>query len=355
MSDELPSSDQTIVLAGIDEAGYGPTLGPLCVAMSVFELPRATSRTAPDLWELLHKAVCREPGRGGKHDVSGRIAVADSKQLKGSNHAKSVHPLVHLERGVLGFLHAQHEHLPADDAELFALLGTAFPAHDWYAPPATALPCANDAGLLRIAASKLRGEMHASSISARSLRCMVVGEAQFNKIAEDSGGKAATTQHAIGVYLDELWREHAHARADGGVRCGLVCDRLGGRMEYAEMLRSLLARAKHDVTVEIIEESPARSKYVVRCDGASPRAMGVTFLVESEQRHLAVALASMTAKYTRELAMMRFNRWWGAFAARELGVELKPTAGYALDARRWLHDARELVGNERRRELVRIV
>ena len=43
--------------------------------------------------------------------------------------------------------------------------------------------------------------------------------------------------------------------------------------------------------------------------------------------HLNVALASMAAKYLREVCMLQFNRYW---AAQVPG--LKPTAGYPTDA-----------------------
>lgn len=65
--------------------------------------------------------------------------------------------------------------------------------------------------------------------------------------------------------------------------------------------------------------------------------MRVIFEVDADSRHFPVALASMTAKLVRELAMMRFNRYWGDRLA-----EIKPTAGYRTDARRWLEDARRL-------------
>jgi hypothetical protein len=61
--------------------------------------------------------------------------------------------------------------------------------------------------------------------------------------------------------------------------------------------------------------------------------MRVIFEVEAEERHFPVALASMTAKLVRELAMLRFNRYWSGRMA-----ELKPTAGYRNDAWRFLDD-----------------
>jgi hypothetical protein len=72
-------------------------------------------------------------------------------------------------------------------------------------------------------------------------------------------------------------------------------------------------------------------------EGRALRRMRVIFEVEAEMRHFPVALSSMTAKLVRELSMMRLNRYWGD----RIG-EIKPTAGYRTDARRWLEDARRL-------------
>jgi len=51
------------------------------------------------------------------------------------------------------------------------------------------------------------------------------------------------------------------------------------------------------------------------------------------ERHLPTALASMTAKYLRELAMRPFNAFWQRHVP-----ELKPTAGYPTDAVRFYSD-----------------
>jgi len=57
----------------------------------------------------------------------------------------------------------------------------------------------------------------------------------------------------------------------------------------------------------------------------------ISFTVGGEMDHLPIALASMTAKYVRELWMDRMNRW---FAARV--TNLAPTAGYVKDGRRFV-------------------
>ena len=50
-----------LIYAGIDEAGYGPMFGPLCVAgASVFILEEYNPDDgAPDMWSLLITIICK--------------------------------------------------------------------------------------------------------------------------------------------------------------------------------------------------------------------------------------------------------------------------------------------------------
>ena len=67
--------------------------------------------------------------------------------------------------------------------------------------------------------------------------------------------------------------------------------------------------------------------------------MRVRFLRKADAVDPAAALASMTAKYVRELFMESLNAF---FAARVEG--LKPTAGYYSDGRRFLADVEDVLG-----------
>ncbi|HVS72569.1 MAG TPA: hypothetical protein VHQ47_15035, partial [Phycisphaerae bacterium] len=88
-----------MIVAGIDEAGYGPLLGPLVVSAAGFELAgvaldvEAELGGAGCLWKLLKGAVAKKaPAK------KGRVLVADSKIV----HAQAEGVRL-LERGVLAF------------------------------------------------------------------------------------------------------------------------------------------------------------------------------------------------------------------------------------------------------------
>ncbi len=341
------------VLAGIDEAGYGPTLGPLAVGLAVLEVTgvEGAEGGVPDLWRSLEAGVCREAGRGGTRDRQGRVAIADSKRLKLPNSSGAAHPLVNLERGVLSMLAAMGDggHSPTTDDELFAMLGGSLPAHIAYSGPALALPIGNPPGEIAISANVVRKACVGAGVRVLAMRCRMIGEGQFNAIIERTRNKSETTALAVGEHLRAVIRGFSAGEQPDRPRqrLGIVCDRLGGRTSYDRML----SRELPGMSVTTVDETEERSRYVVT-DGAGSRA-GVSFMVEGEKHHMAVALASMIAKYCRELAMIRFNRFFAVQHRDLTGIEIRPTAGYALDARRWLSEIGETLTARDRDELVR--
>src|SRR3954452_20338883 len=64
-----------VIVAGFDEAGYGPRLGPLVLAWTAFRVPDATWDRC--LWKELSAAV-RDRCNGAKS----KLWIADSKEIK---------------------------------------------------------------------------------------------------------------------------------------------------------------------------------------------------------------------------------------------------------------------------------
>lgn len=318
-----------LIYAGIDEAGYGPMLGPLCVGMSVFRVSDwAQGDPAPDLWDRLKPAVVRT----AKEAAKGGVAFGDSKKLKLPNQSTTRHPLTHLERGVLSVLGARPRAAPlACDSDLFRQLGVELGPGDWYGGEPGPLPCSTTADLIRIEAAQVRAAMHRAGIELVSLSVTVTDEPAFNRMLRQTRSKAAVVEAGLEAHMRQ-----ALSCVSKKECLRIVSDRQGGRTHYGEVLGRVFG------TVEAEEESPRASRY--RVDDRH----GVILHAEAEDAHLPVALASMAAKLVRELAMARFNRYW-----TQRMPELKPTAGYVQDARRWLDDARSLITKEQRELMVR--
>jgi hypothetical protein len=311
-----------MLYAGIDEAGYGPLFGPLCAGVSVFEVESCDDMSPPCLWSALRGMVTRS-----KRDARGRIVVDDSKKLKGAGAVR--HPLTHLERGVLLFAASVRDEVDwldgLDDCMLFDALGVDPPTAKWY-DSSTTLPLEHDIPLLRIDRGRLARASAAAGVRCVHLASGAIPAAEFNRRVAASGSKAIVNWELMISLADTCWRRAA------GKPLLLAVDRHGGRSRYLDDLHAAWPAAERKVIVESDEES----RYQLIMDGRGP--LEIVFAAESDSKHLPVALASMTAKYVRELMMIRLNRFFAGHLP-----ELKPTAGYVEDGRRFLGEIEHLI------------
>lgn len=303
-----------LTYAGIDEAGYGPFYGPLTLGCAAFRVEEPPEGEVPDLWKLLKEAVAKEP-----KSAKGRIPINDSKALKAGDGCKLLEP------AVLALCPAA---TLAELLDALAAPGTSnradFTELPWYAGT-TPLPRENDAGLLRIQAAQLRHAMEAAKVGCLGLRASVVYEDRYNQMLETTRNKASVSFTFVALHLTRLWQ------AFGREPLLVAVDRQGGRSRY----RALLAQLFPEAELVVAEEGDTRSAYRLRqAERGGARAMTVVFSEKAEQKHLPVALASMTAKLCRELLMERWNHY---FCAKLPG--LAPSAGYGQDANRWRDEA----------------
>ncbi len=310
-----------IAVGGIDEAGLGPTLGPLVFGATLFTGPAPALR---DLRATLAGTVDRAFDPSG-----GRLGVDDSKRLYTARQS-----LVPLELPALALLRPQQAELPAT---LEALLDDVTPAvelPEWYRATEP-LTIAIDESTVRAWRRRLASTLAAAGVAAAVARAEPLFEAELNAGFARGRNKAELVLDRVGPLLRRL----VAAAADRDVV--LAVDRLGGRRYYGDFLRHLFPLRP----LRTLDESPDCSRYRID-DGA--RRIEISFEVGGDQRHLAVAWASLCAKYLRERFMARFNRWFGA---RKPG--LAPTAGYPEDARRWLAEADDVLSAAERDALVR--
>lgn len=300
------------VLAGIDEAGYGPTLGPLVVTGTAFRVP--DDRLDECLWRTLRATCAAAPARHGR-----RLLIADSKKLFRGGEGFAA-----LERAALVMLAAAGQR----PATLVELLDEVCPggrellqSYPWYTADAPALPVGLDPGDVATKANAVRRDLASNGVSLLGVFCELLPEGHFNRLVRNTRNKAVVL---TGLALRVMERIRG-AAADERIR--ICVDRLGGRQHYREPLAD--SWPAHEVA--ILEESEERSAYRLT---RLPRTYEVEFTTEGESRHLPVALASIYSKYLRELLMAEFNRYWCAQLAG-----LEPTAGYYVDAQRWLRQA----------------
>ena len=155
--------------------------------------------------------------------------------------------------------------------------------------------------------------------------CTAVHSADFNRAVGEHGNKADVNFAATMRLVDRIWKRwpESHPR--------VIIDRHGGRSRYAAVLESALPGA----TATVIAETPTLSRYTLQRSGSK---LTVSFAAEGDGRFLPTALASMAAKYVRELTMVRINRF---FQGHLPG--LKATAGYYSDARRYLTEIKPVL------------
>jgi len=371
------------LIIGTDEAGYGPNLGPLVVAATAWRV-KATPANAAVYLETAVAAAQRDTEalwpekirQRGNRRASGRTMPlwADSKHIYRAGAGFCA-----LEQGVLvalslvndpdadTFAHAWHaghagpvigspvnqtNTVPRQWPSLEAALGQIGPeiadcrtsgvasesgghpsTTQWALLPTLCLPHQADADACCARAAGMRMILDALGVSLVAVACRAIYPTQFNALLCQGLNKSDILSRTTLALAASL---RTKANAEPAL---IWCDRHGGRNHYS----ALVAQHFNATLVQTLTETPARSAYRVPAHAqadlnqAQAANLDIEFNVGGESQ-VPVAVASMTAKYVRELAMHAFNAFW---SSRSPG--LNPTAGYPVDALRWRCEARDAI------------
>ena len=313
------------ILIGTDEAGYGPSLGPLVITATAWQC----SEREVNLYELLADVVTDSPKLANqsavKNGTPSRILIADSKLASRSGGIGS------LELPVLVLLHAAYGKIPKTLSELVAMVMPSVPQdffqrHFWLTDINLSLP---------LSASKLNFE-NISKVSRNftdacskcetkltGIKSSILLPPEFNAGVVKCGNKASLLSERTLGLVSSFIREGNEATL-------IACDKHGGRNYYGPFISQALTN--HPLTT--IVESPAISAY--RWED-SDRQMEIRFTPKGEDQ-LPVALASMVSKYLREVFMVAWNQFWQTHLPK-----VKATKGYPQDAKRFLAEIEQVV------------
>ena len=300
------------ILVGIDEAGFGPLLGPLVVSSSTFSLPYHLLKS--DLWEILRKSVSQSRKR-----LAGRLLITDSKKA----FSKSL-GIQQLQRTVLASLKCLGKE-PTTSAELMGILCPddleRLNDYPWYENSGNH-PLAVNIADRDIASSVLVENLTANHMKLLDIKSCCLDVAYYNQMVSAIKNKANVL---FSITSRLIKRAYDHCSGDD---LHIIIDRQGGRIRYRKHLQQLF----YDLELRILHESPKTSSYELH---ANHRRMRVHFVVGADERFLPVSLASMVSKYLRELQISHINRYFTSFSG-----DLKPTAGYWKDGLRFIEEIR---------------
>ncbi|MBI2808845.1 MAG: hypothetical protein HYX68_28005 [Planctomycetes bacterium] len=289
---------------GIDEAGYGPNLGPFVMTLVACRVPEVLS--GANLWDVLQPCV-----RRAEDAPDGRLIVADSKQVYTPSSGWR-----DLETTVLAGL-AQStptlrnllDWLATDDIPLLK-------EEAWFAGD-TSVPAEVTTAELFKARTGWRQACESAGVVFGFSQSAIVAAPRFNDLIDRWDSKGAVLSVALTHLMQACLQQTATEPMS------FVIDKHGGRNSYAALLQHAFSDGM------VLAEQEGRERSVYRVEGLD-RPIRITFMPRADGQHFAVALASMISKYVREMLMREFNRYWQTHVPG-----LKPTAGYPVDAVRF--------------------
>ena len=308
------------ILAGIDEAGYGPLLGPLVVSSAVLRLPDELLRA--NLWDVLHKAVSIQ-----KKGLAGRLLVTDSK--KAYNRSSGIKHLKRTVHACLGAVSDNGYQPILNAAQLVDRLcpncAVRIKEYPWY-NQLHAQTLTQESDDLAIATGVLRRAMADNDIFLLGIHSRCLDVSFYNSRVETVKNKS----RVLFTELCSLVLETSEKATDNET-VQIVVDRQGGRINYQQELLRMLP----GFGLSVIRQDEKMSSYEL---SDKKKLLRVHFCVKADTKYLPVCLAAMASKYLREILMESLNTFFC-----KMCDGLKPTAGYWQDGQRFIKDLQTMM------------
>ena len=327
------------IVIGMDEAGYGPNLGPLVITATVWRVPGNPRQT--DFWKSLEDVVRQTATR-----EADRIHVADSKVVYSPS--RGLQPLERSIQTIFGLtpqntssfrnlcdwlMTSEFARLPSGEfpellqrppakplrntqpgtkATSSALAASFLDVEPWFQQSDLPLPLSNEQNEIERLTNRLKSACDDADIQLVQITSDVVLTERFNSVSDFYKSKgAALSRFTLGL-LRSIWDP------DSEEPTLIIGDKHGGRSRYDELIDEQL----DGQMIFRFQEGRQKSSYRV---GTSD----INFQTKAEE-HFPVAVASMVCKYVRELSMEIFNEFW-----KQHLPNIKPTKGYPVDAKRF--------------------